>query len=342
MPDDLSRRAAAILQAMSRQRVLVVGDVFLDEYIFGHATRLSREAPIPVLEFDRRAHIPGGAANPANNIAALGARAVLGAVVGDDDEGRHLLALLRKAGVDPACVLTDRRRPTTVKTRIVSESSLRFSQQLARIDRIDRRPVDGDGTAALVSRIAARIGDVDALLCSDYLSGLLTPTLVDHLARLCADHGVLLTVDAQGELAKYAGAGLLRCNNDEAAAYLGRAIETEDDYRRALDDLLESLQPALLIVTRGRDGLSMQGRGQPYVHIPAHRVEAADTTGAGDTFSAIMTLGLAAGIDPLLVARIANYAAGLVVRRLGNAVVTPAELLPGIEDALLEGSAHDA
>jgi D-glycero-beta-D-manno-heptose-7-phosphate kinase len=324
------RSASAILAAIAQQRVLVVGDVFVDEYIFGHATRLSREAPIPVLEFARREYIPGGAANPANNIAALGATALLCSVVGDDAEGRQLCDLLSAAGVDPHCILTDADRPTTVKTRIISESSLRFSQQLARIDRIDRRPIGGDDATALVERIAARVGDVDAVLCSDYLSGLLTPALVDGIAALCRERGVLLTVDAQGELDKYRGAGLLRCNNDEAAAYLNRSITSEDEYRRALDDLLRMLEPDLLIVTRGREGLSLQGRDQAYTHIPAHRVEAADTTGAGDTFIAVMTLCLAADLDPVRSAKLANYAAGLVVRRLGNAVVTPEELSAGL------------
>jgi len=324
---------ADVLTALAAQRVLVIGDVFLDEYIFGHATRLSREAPIPVLEFDRRTYIPGGAANPANNIAALGADVLLGAVVGDDAEGRQLLNLLANAGVQPACVLTDRVRPTTVKTRIMSESALRFSQQLARIDRIDRQPIDSDSVAALMERIASYIPSVSAVLCSDYLSGLLTPTLVEQIRHLCRAHNVLLTVDAQGELAKYSQAGLLRCNNDEASAYLGRALVDEDDYQHALDELLHMLEPELMIVTRGREGLSMQGRNQPYVRIAAHRVEAADTTGAGDTFIAVMTLALAAEMAPVEAAHMANYAAGLVVRRIGNAVVTPAELAPGIRES---------
>lgn len=276
---------------------MVVGDVVLDEYIFGQAKRLSREAPIPVLEFTRRSYIPGGAANPANNIAALGATTLLASVIGDDNEGQQLCDLLRNAGVDPSCILTEPGRPTTVKTRIISESSLRFSQQLARIDRIDRQPIHEETATALLDQIATRIDQVDAVLCSDYLSGLLTPTLATTLTQLCREHKVLLTVDAQGELAKYKGAGLLRCNNDEAAAYLSRAITSEDDYRAALNDLLHELAPDLVIVTRGRDGLSMQGRSQPYIYVPAHRVEAADTTGAGDTFIAIMTLALAAGLD---------------------------------------------
>lgn len=330
MEPTTDRSPAAIIAALARQRVLVVGDVVLDEYVFGRATRLSREAPIPVLEFVRRSYISGGAANPANNIAALGATTLLCSIVGDDHEGRQLIDLLQAAHVDAGCILTDADRPTTVKTRIISESSLRFSQQLARIDRIDRQPIGADNAAELVERVAARIDQVDALLCSDYLSGLLTPALVEKLAQLCAEHAVLMTVDAQGELAKYRGAGLLRCNNDEAAAYLNRTLTSEDDYRGALTDLLARLEPHLVIVTRGRDGLSMQGRDQPYIHLPAHRVEAADTTGAGDTFIAVMTLALAAKIDPVEAAHMANYAAGLVVRRLGNAVVTPEELAAGL------------
>ncbi len=327
--------SARILARLAQQRILVVGDIFLDEYVFGHATRLSREAPIPVLEFLRRTYLPGGAANPAHNIAALGAQAMLGAVVGDDVEGQLLLNLLHSANVASDCVLIDPSRPTTVKTRIVSESSLRFSQQLARIDRINRTPIDVSVATNLLKQISHCLPHIDALLCSDYLSGLLTPALVEELKQLCAKRHIMFTVDAQGELHKYTGAALLRCNNDEAAMYLGYPLKTEQDYRHALPDLLDRLQPRLLIITRGRDGLSLQGQDQPYQYIPAHRIEAADTTGAGDTFSALMTLSLAAGLDPMTAAQIANYAAGLVVRRTGNAVVTPDELAEGLDYILL-------
>lgn len=319
-----------ILAALAAQCVLVVGDVFLDQYIFGQATRLSREAPIPVLEWVREQALPGGAANPATNIAALGARALLAGVVGDDAQGRQLHDLLVAAAVDPQCIVLDRARPTTVKTRIMSESALRFSQQLARVDRIDRTPIHAALVEQLIQRIAHHAPQLDAVLCSDYMSGLLAPALVDQIRMLCRDHDLLLAVDAQGELDKYAGVDLLRCNNDEAARFLGYALTTEDDYQRALADLLQRLQPRLVIVTRGRDGVSLQGRDQPYTFLPAHRVEAADTTGAGDTFSAVMTLALAAGLEPIPSAQLANYAAGLVVRRVGNAVVTPDQLRDGL------------
>ncbi len=234
-----------ILAALAAQRVLVVGDVFLDRYVFGQATRLSREAPIPVLEWVREQALPGGAANPATNIATLGARALLAGVVGDDAEAQQLHDLLVAAAVDPQCIVLDRTRPTTVKTRIMSESALRFSQQLARVDRIDRTPIQAGLVEQVIQQIAQHAPQLDAVLCSDYMSGLLTPTLVSRVKQVCRDHDLLLGVDAQGELDKYHGVDLLRCNNDEAARFLGHTIKNEADYQRALADLLGRLHRLL-------------------------------------------------------------------------------------------------
>jgi D-glycero-beta-D-manno-heptose-7-phosphate kinase len=319
-------RTDDIISRLSQPRIMVIGDVVLDEYLYGTATRLSREAPIPVLEFVRRASIPGAAANPAHNIAALGARAVLAGVVGDDQEGRQLLDLLRENKVDPACILVDPSRPTTVKTRIVSQGSLRFPQQIARIDRISREPVSSEILSRMEMMINQRAGTIDAVLCSDYLSGLLSPELVQALARICREHQLLLSVDAQGELEKYRGAGLLRCNNHEAATFLRRRLRSDDEYAAGLSELLDGLEAQLVVVTRGADGVSMMGRHLPYIHLPARTVEVADVTGAGDTFIAVITLGLAAGLPAVEAARLANTAASLVVRRIGNAVVSPDEL----------------
>ena len=327
---------SAAIAKLSGPRVLVAGDVVLDEYLFGEATRLSREAPIPVLEFARRSLIPGAAANPAHNIAALGARVTLAAVVGDDAEGQQLIELLRSAGVDPGCVMTDSSRPTTVKTRIVSEGSLRFPQQIARIDRISRAPIEPRVVESLSALLAHRAEAADAVLCSDYLSGLLTPELARTIQQICAANGLLLTVDAQGELGKYRGAHLLRCNNHEAAAFLGRRLHTERDYALGLGQMIEQLGVQLVVVTRGADGVSMAGRDVGYTHLAGRRVEVADVTGAGDTFIAVLTLGLAAGIGAVEAAGLANTAAALVVRRIGNAVVTQAELREAVEQDLME------
>lgn len=317
---------------LSRPRVLVVGDVVLDEYLYGVPTRLSREAPIPVLELTRRATLPGGAANPAQNITALGAQATLAGVIGDDADGRQLVEVLRSAGVDPACVLVDPTRTTTVKTRVVSEGLLRFPQQIARIDRITRAPVNERIVRSLATLIGTHAAGVDAILCSDYLSGLLTTDLAQAIRATCAERGLLFTVDAQGELEKYRGADLLRCNTDEASNFLRRRLETEADFETGLSDMLDQLEVGLVVVTRGGQGLSMLGREVPYTYLAAHKVEVADVTGAGDTFIAVLTLALASGTSPLAAAELANAAAALVVRRVGNAVVTPDELRSAMED----------
>jgi D-glycero-beta-D-manno-heptose-7-phosphate kinase len=314
------------LARMGEGRILVVGDVVLDEYLHGIPTRLSREAPVPVLEWERRTSIPGGAANPAQNIAAFPAEVVVASVVGDDPEGRQLIELLTSSGVDPAAILTDPSRPTTVKTRIVAGGASRLPQQIARIDRISRLPITPRIVASLAALIGDHAGTIEAILCSDYLSGLLTPELVGMVKDIAREHGVLVTVDAQGELDKYAGVDLLRCNDDEACRFLHQSLVTEDDFERGLAKLCDDLDVRLMVVTRGGDGVSLLGQGVPYTHLAAHRVEVADVTGAGDTFIALMTLALAARLDAVEAATLANTAAALVVRRIGNAVVTADEL----------------
>lgn len=320
------------LHALRQQRILVVGDVVLDEYLFGAPTRLSREAPVPVLEFERRTSIPGGAANPAQNIAAFPAQVIVASVVGDDAEGRQLIGLLARAGVDPGCTLTDPSRPTTVKTRIVAGGTARLPQQIARIDRISRLPIAPRIVASLAALIGDRATNVQAILCSDYLSGLLTRELVAVIKQIAHEHQLLVTVDAQGELDKYVGVDLLRCNNDEAAHFLGMHLATEDDFMRGLTRLRDELDVQLVVVTRGGEGVSLLGHGVPYTHLEGRRVEVADVTGAGDTFIAIMTLALASGLHAIQAATLANTAAAMVVRRIGNAVVTADELQAAVEE----------
>ncbi len=328
--------SAAQLAELAAQTVLVVGDVVLDEYLFGRATRLLREAPIPVLEFERRLALPGGAANPAHNIAALGATALLGGVVGDDAEGAQLRELLGSVGVASRGVLTDPSRPTTVKTRILAEGLLRYPQQLARLDRLSRAPVEAAIVAELEALIRAEAPAVNAVLCSDYLSGLLTPALVDHIKALCQAQGLLLTVDAQGDIAKYRGADVVRCNSDEAQQHLGRLLRSDADYEAGLTAMQQELAVKLLVVTRGSAGVSLVGAELDYTHLAGRPVEVADTTGAGDTFIALLTVALAAGWPALAAARLANVAAGAVVRRFGNAVLSLAELQAELSSAHAE------
>ncbi len=318
---------AEMVARLATQRVLVVGDVTLDEYLFGRPTRLSREAPVPVLEFERREIILGGAANPARNIVALGSSAIQVGVVGADSAGEQLRATFAQEAIAPDGLVVAPNRPTTVKTRIVSHEPPRLPQQVARLDRLDRGPLAADDEQRVLAAIAEHLPHVDAVLCSDYQLGLLSPSVVATVRALCRQHGVLLTVDAQGNADYYQGVDLFRCNDREAAATLGQPLHTEADFRAGLAALLERLQAGLVIVTRGPDGLSFQARGDDYHHIAAANVsEVYDTTGAGDTFIAVVTLALVAGLSGHTAAQIANAAAALVVRKLGNVAVTPAEL----------------
>ena len=327
---------AKLLQSLPKlagRRILVVGDIFLDEYISGQATRLSREAPIPVLEFTGRRYLPGGAANPANNIVALGSWAEQVGVIGQDEAGQTLLAKLREAGIGTEGVVTDPSRPTTTKTRIVAQGSLRFPQQLARIDRLDRRPLDEDVERQVIARLRALAPQADAILVSDYRTGLVTPAVVEACLELAKEHHKLITVDSQGGLHKFKGFHLIKCNHHEAGAVLGHPLRSEEDFKGALERFLEELSARAVLITRGPEGMSLLGRGQPYAHIPAANVsEVFDVTGAGDTVIAVATLALAAGLDLLSAAHLANYAAGLVVRKLGNATATREELAWAIEN----------
>lgn len=323
---------ADLIPQLAGRRVLVVGDITLDEYLYGRATRLSREAPIPVLEWLRREIILGGGANPARNVVALGGAATLVGVVGDDAEGEQVRGLLAAAGIGAAGIVVAPGRPTTRKTRIMADAAPRLPQQVARLDRLDRSPLGETEEARVLAALRALVPRHDAVVCSDYLAGLLTPAVVAEVRALCRAHGVLFCVDAQGNSRLYAGADLFRCNDREAAAALGAPLDGEAAFVAGVARLRAELGARLAIVTRGPDGLSLEGEGVAYAHIPALRVsEVYDTTGAGDTFVAVAALALAAGVGGLAAARLANAAAALVVRRFGNAVVTPAELAAAVQ-----------
>ncbi|HDN80413.1 MAG TPA: ribokinase [Chloroflexi bacterium] len=326
------RKLLSYLPDLRGRKVLVIGDIFLDEYIFGKATRLSREAPIPVLEFEGRRFIPGGAANPAANVVALEGYAYQVGVVGEDEEGAILLKELEKAGINTSGVVTDPSRPTTVKTRIVARGSLRFPQQIARIDRLNRRPVNGEVEDSLITRIEEIIPQVEAVLISDYRTGVVTERVVDAARKSARKHGKLLTVDSQGNLEPYVGFDLVKCNRAEAESALHCSLESEGDFEEGMKRILRRLNLGAFLITRGPEGMSLLGKGEPYSHIPAANVtEVFDVTGAGDTVIAVVTVALTAGIRLLDAARLANYAAGLVVRKLGNATPSIRELAWAIE-----------
>jgi rfaE bifunctional protein kinase chain/domain len=327
--DSQSQDPSALVARLAGQRVLVLGDLFLDEYLEGRTERLSREAPVPVVELTRRTTIPGGAANPARQAVTLGARTMLAGLVGDDEAGHTLVGQLRDSGVDTSGVVIDRTRATTLKTRVVAfRDALRFPQHVARIDRLDPTPVEGETIARLLDRLAVLVPEVDVLVVSDYRGGILLPEVIDAVTAEARSADVLTAVDSQGNLAKYGGFGLIKCNRAEAEGELDFALRADADYERALARLLPRLYARMLVITRGPEGMSLQAHGGYAEHLPAaNRSEVYDVTGAGDTVIAVLALGLSAHLSLHTAAQLANVAAGVVVRRLGNVAVTPQELI---------------
>lgn len=314
----------ALLDRLGGKRVLVVGDLYLDHYIFGHPNGISREAPIMVLDEQRRVDQLGGGAAPALALRQLGYDVLVAGVIGDDPEGETVMRLLTAAGIDASLVCVDPTRPTTTKVRLVAEGFLLFPQQIMRVDRQERSPIPANVEQTVGQAI--RGAHVDAVLASDYRSGVLTGSVVDSIRELHQMQGVLTTVDSQGELSKFSGFGLVKCNQNEAENLIGHGLGEAASRERLLLDLRANLECGCLVVTRGAEGASMV-TGDGYLDIPAvNRSEIFDVTGAGDTVVAVMTAALLAEGSPFEAASLAQVAAGVVVRRWGNAQATRNEI----------------
>jgi len=317
---------------LANQRILVLGDVILDEYITGKAQRMSREAPIPVLEFQSRRYIPGGASNPANNIVALGSQALQIGIVGADDTAQHLRQALDEQGIDTSGLVTCADKPTTLKTRILAQMGLRFPQQVARVDTLSRTDIDPSTEAQVLAIVQQNLPSAGALLVSDYRNGLLTERLITAVRESAQAAKVPLFADAQGALEKYRGFDLVKCNADDAAEVLRRDLVTDADFATAAAELAQAhdLRGAM-VITRGSDGATLAEVDDTITHAPAPKVsDVYDTVGAGDTWIAVATMAHLAGASYSEAVTLANFASGIVVQHLGNYTPSPAELLQAV------------
>lgn len=313
-----------ILDRIAGQRHAVIGDLYLDHYVFGSPQRVSREAPVLVLDEERREDRLGGGAAPALALQALGCDVAAAGVVGDDPAGQTIVRLLTEAGIDASHVTIDTTRPTTVKTRVVAEGFFLFPQQLVRVDRQEREPISPDVERALARSIRAI--QAESILASDYRSGVLTDALITHILEYRQLQGGPVTVDSQGDLGRFTGFDLVKCNQAEAEAFLGHDLDGERSRRNRLANLRATLESECLVVTRGGEGAAVV-TASDYEEIPsANRSEVYDVTGAGDTVVAVMTAALVAGATALQAAQLAQVAAGIVVRKWGNAQATRDEI----------------
>lgn len=311
---------------MTRTHVLVVGDAMLDKFIAGRVTRISPEAPVPVVMFERESHRIGGAANVAHNVAALGGRATLIALAGHDDASATLAQACREAGISPAFV-GDVGRPTTTKVRIVTERN----QQVARVDYESDAEISGEVEQRVVSTVQQHAADVAAIVISDYLKGCITARVMRAAVEAGRDRRIPVLVDPKiPHIDYYAGAAVITPNHHEAEIAANMRVRTDEDARAAARVMRERSACGAVLMTRGDLGMWLLGDGVEG-SLPASAREVADVTGAGDTVIAVLALALAAGGTLVEAARLANEAAGLAVAKFGPAVVAPAELLRSLE-----------
>jgi len=324
----------ALIDALPSRRVAVIGDAIADEFVYGRVARVSREAPVLILEYDTTEVVPGGAGNAANNVAAMGGAALLAAVIGRDEPGRRLLKALHRR-VNPRTVVRTARRGTTIKTRILAGGIHSAKQQVVRIDRMANGVVDRKSRDAFFRAAVSAALRSDAVLISDYGGGLVSPAIVSKIRGEMKrqGHAVPILVDSRYRLLSYAG--LTACTPNESEVEQALGVRINDDARlleRAGRQILERTKMQAVLVTRGSRGMALFVPGEPTVHIPIFGSdEIADVTGAGDTVMATMALALAAGATFELAARLANYAGGLVVMKRGTATVSAAELRDAVK-----------
>ena len=311
----------------SKQRILVLGDIMADEYIWGSVSRLSPEAPVPVVEVKAESVRLGGAGNVAANVRSLGGAAILVGVVGNDPVGERLIDQLEAAGIKSDGVLVDRTRPTTVKTRVIAGS-----QQVVRFDRESVLDLSKEVTERLLEAATERLGEADALVISDYAKGVMSTRVARQILPLARRRKKIIVVDPKvPHLPLYKGATVVTPNHHEALAAARPALRGRQDLVAAGREMFRKLDVGGVVVTRGDQGMSVFENGR-VTHIPAVGKEVYDVTGAGDTVIAALGLALAAGASLREAAIIANHAAGVVVGKVGTATVSQRELLNAMKE----------
>ena len=343
-----SRKLANLAKAFRGRRIGVVGDLMLDRYVWGSATRLSPEAPVPVVDFANETEVLGGAGNVARNLADLGAAVVPFGVVGEDEAGAALRSCLKAAGIDAKTVVGDKSRVTTVKTRIVARH-----QHIVRVDRERREPLKTALEDKLARAIKAALPRLDALVLSDYDKGVVTDSLADRVLTECHRRNVPALVKPKtSRLFAYRGASLIVCNAKEASFFVTQPVDDDESVEAAGEKLLAHFGCSAVVITRGAEGLNVFEEasrggfhvaatsseisyarvGQAGVDRSAHGRQVFDVTGAGDTVLSVLALAVAARVPIREAAVLANAGAGVVVGKLGTSTVMPDELFAAVRE----------
>ncbi|MDR1168801.1 MAG: PfkB family carbohydrate kinase [Heliobacteriaceae bacterium] len=317
------------IKRLSEPSVLVVGDLALDEMIYGDAERISREAPVLILQHTQTKLILGGASNAAHNAAALnnGKVSVIG-VIGDDFQAGQLIETFEKANVNCEYPVKDAARKTTTKTRISGSISTSITQQIVRVDRQTNGFIGPESEKKVLANIEKAVPQHDAVILSDYHIGTLTRKIINRTIELANKHNKIIVVDAQQDLGSYKNITSMTPNLPDTQKFAGFPVENENDLKNAGGRLLEETGAKAVLITCGADGMAVFEHSGKYTKIPAfNKSEVFDVTGAGDTVTAVYTLALAAGIDAVNAAVISNIAASIAVKRFGCATTTIEELI---------------
>ena len=322
-----SKLEDAVRNTFSKQIILVIGDLMVDEYVTGQVSRISPEAPVPVLRYGKKSMEAGGASNVANNVHALGAGVAVSGLSADDFAGRWLRKHLYDMGIDVSGIIAEKNRDTIVKTRFATKG-----QQLLRVDNEITEEINANSRNAILAYLKEHISNFSAVILSDYKKGVLNSgEFVAEIIRICNENNVLVSVDSKSRnIEAFCGADFVKPNNLELAEAVGFAIKDEDSLNRAGEEYLIRSGAKALVVTKGAKGISLFRTNQDRRDFPAAEVQVYDVTGAGDTVISTITLGLASGLEISDAIILANLAAGKVISSVGTATIKNDELLQDV------------
>lgn len=330
------KKLISYIKRLNEPKILVVGDLAIDEMIYGDTERISREAPVLILQHTKTKLILGAGSNAAHNAAALnGGKVKVVGVCGDDYQSGQLFETLKECKIDAKHVIKDASRKTTTKTRISGSISTSITQQIVRIDRQTKEDISKETENLVIENIKKAMPDVDAVILSDYHIGTLTKKVIDKTIEFANKHKKIIVVDAQKNLESYKNITSMTPNLPDTQKSVGFFINSDEDLKRAGDKLLKETRAKYILITCGADGMFVTEPNKKYTKIPVfNKSEVFDVTGAGDTVTAVYTLALAAGADSVYAALIGNIAASIVVKQFGCATTTISELLCAVENIL--------
>ena len=321
-----------LVRKLGEAKILVVGDLALDEMVYGDTERISREAPVLILQHTHTKFILGGASNAAHNVADVngGKVSVIG-VIGDDYQANDLKQAFCDANIDCSSLITDKTRKTITKTRISGSCSHSITQQIVRIDRQTNAPISKETEKKLIDEIERLVPLHDAVILSDYHIGTLSDNVISAVISTAKKFNKKVVVDAQRDLNRYYGVTSMTPNLPDTQKHVGFYLKNKDDFMKAGNILLEQSGAEAVLITCGADGMVVVDNNDKYTHIPVfNKAEVFDVTGAGDTVTALYTLALAAGAEPVYAAIIGNIAAGIVVKQYGCATTSIDEIIKSI------------